>query len=165
MQLQAYAACDHPDVREAVRAEFLRLVRFVQGASGAPDDAVQACLARGMLMNVGAAMDLEGVDADWARTAWTHPPVCECYSVNNTAREVGGVFGVAVLASVFSAVGLSTPLAFVDGMVAAVWVGAAIVGTGVFAALAIPGRRAVVQQSLAFAAIDSYEEAEVELAS
>jgi len=44
------------------------LVRFVQGASGAPDDAVQACLARGMLMNVGAAMDLEGVDADWART-------------------------------------------------------------------------------------------------
>jgi AcrR family transcriptional regulator len=45
IQLQAYAACDDPDVREAVRVEFLRLVRFVQGASGAPDDAVQG-LAR-----------------------------------------------------------------------------------------------------------------------
>ncbi|MCJ7796938.1 MAG: hypothetical protein MUQ56_09265 [Thermoleophilia bacterium] len=42
-------------------------MRFVQGASGAPDDAVQAWLAQGMLTNVGAAMDLEGVDEDWAR--------------------------------------------------------------------------------------------------
>ena len=67
MQLQAYAACDDPNIRAAVRTEFVRLVRFVQAASGAPDDAVQAWLARGMLMNVGAAMDLEVVDEDWAR--------------------------------------------------------------------------------------------------
>ena len=45
--------------------------------------------------------------------------------VNNTVREVGGVFGVAVLASVFSAVGgYLTPASFVNGLIAALWVGA-----------------------------------------
>ena len=49
--------------------------------------------------------------------------------VNNTVREVGGVFGVAVLASVFSAAGgYATPQSFVDGMVPAIWVGAVAVG-------------------------------------
>ena len=67
MQLQAYAACEDDDVRETVRAEFVQLVRFVQDASGAPDVAVRAWLAEGMLMNVGAAMDLAAVPADWAR--------------------------------------------------------------------------------------------------
>ena len=67
MQLQAHAACEDPDVRAAVREEFLRLVRFVQSASGAPDDAVRPWLAEGMLMNAAAAMDLSQIDADWAR--------------------------------------------------------------------------------------------------
>jgi len=67
MQMQAYAACDDPEVRLAVREEFVRLVRFVQTASGAPDAAVRTWLAEGMLMNVGAAMDLGGVQEDWAR--------------------------------------------------------------------------------------------------
>ena len=41
---------------------------------------------------------------------------------NNTIREVGGVFGVAILASVFSANGGTRAReAFVDGMVPAVW--------------------------------------------
>jgi len=60
---------------------------------------------------------------------------------NNTIREVGGVFGVAVLASVFSALGgYATPQAFVDGLVPAVWVGAAVVSAGAFVALLIPAR-------------------------
>ena len=67
MQLQAHAACEDPDVRAAVREEFLRLVRFVQSASGAPDEAVRPWLAEGMLMNASAAMDLGQVDEDWAR--------------------------------------------------------------------------------------------------
>jgi AcrR family transcriptional regulator len=67
MQMQAYAAGDDPEVRDAVREEFLRLVRFVQSASGASDEAVRGWLAFGMLMNVAAAMDLSEVDADWAR--------------------------------------------------------------------------------------------------
>lgn len=59
----------------------------------------------------------------------------------NAIREIGGVFGVAVLASVFSANGsYTTPVAFVDGLVPAVWAGAAIVAIGAVVALALPGR-------------------------
>jgi MFS family permease len=58
---------------------------------------------------------------------------------NNAIREIGGVFGVAVLASVFSANGsYLSPTAYVAGLVPAVWVGAAIVGVGAVVALAIP---------------------------
>lgn len=67
MQLQAYVACDDEEVCEVVREEFIRLVRFVQSASGASDDEIRPWLSFGMLMNVGAALDLSNLDADWAR--------------------------------------------------------------------------------------------------
>ena len=58
---------------------------------------------------------------------------------NNAIRELGGVFGVAVLAGVFAAYGsFQSPGSFTDGLVAATWVGAAVVGAGAFASLAIP---------------------------
>src|SRR5262245_31137446 len=57
-------------------------------------------------------------------------------------RELGGVFGVAVLASIFAHYGgYGLPQHFVDGMQPAVWVGAIIVGLGALAALAIPSQR------------------------
>ncbi len=57
---------------------------------------------------------------------------------NNAIRELGGVFGVAVLASVFSAYGgYRTPDTFVNGMNAAVWIGAGVVLLGAVAAFAI----------------------------
>ena len=60
---------------------------------------------------------------------------------NNAIREIGGVFGVAVLASVFSANGsYLTPQAYVDGLAPAVWVGAVVVAVGAVVALAIPAR-------------------------
>jgi EmrB/QacA subfamily drug resistance transporter len=59
----------------------------------------------------------------------------------NTIREVGGVFGVAVLAAIFSANGdYSTPAAYVAGLQPAIAVGAVVVGIGALAALAIPAR-------------------------
>jgi EmrB/QacA subfamily drug resistance transporter len=62
--------------------------------------------------------------------------------VNNTIREVGGVFGIAVLASVFSATGsYLSGQAFVDGLVPAVWVGATAVALAGVAAVLIPGRK------------------------
>ena len=67
MQMQAYAACGDEEIRDVVRDEMLRLVNFVQSASGAPEAAIREWLAYGMLMNVVAAMDLTKVDADWAR--------------------------------------------------------------------------------------------------
>ena len=61
---------------------------------------------------------------------------------NNAIREIGGVFGVAILASVFSAAGgYASPQAFVNGLVPAVWLGAAVLGLGTLAAIAIPSRR------------------------
>jgi EmrB/QacA subfamily drug resistance transporter len=61
---------------------------------------------------------------------------------NNAIRELGGVFGVAVLASVFSSYGgYESGTTFVDGLTPAVWAGAAVVGLGAFAALLIPRRR------------------------
>jgi predicted MFS family arabinose efflux permease len=60
---------------------------------------------------------------------------------NNAIRELGGVFGVAVLAAVFTANGsYVTPQAFVDGLIPAMQVGALVVALGAAAALALPGR-------------------------
>jgi EmrB/QacA subfamily drug resistance transporter len=60
---------------------------------------------------------------------------------NNAIREVGGVFGVAVLASVFASYGgYGTPQSFVDGLTPAIWVGAVVVGVGALISLLIPGR-------------------------
>ncbi|HEY3956533.1 MAG TPA: MFS transporter [Streptosporangiaceae bacterium] len=62
---------------------------------------------------------------------------------NNAIRELGGVFGIAVLASVFSARGgYASGVSFAHGLDAAVWVGAAIVAAAAAAAVLIPRRRA-----------------------
>jgi len=61
---------------------------------------------------------------------------------NNAIRELGGVFGVAVLAAIFAhAGGYRTPETFVNGMSTAVYAGAAVVALGAIAAFAIPKRR------------------------
>jgi EmrB/QacA subfamily drug resistance transporter len=59
----------------------------------------------------------------------------------NAIRELGGVFGVAVLASVWSHYGgYATGESYVDGMNPALWIGAAVVLAGAVAAFAIPRR-------------------------
>jgi len=64
----------------------------------------------------------------------------------NAIREVGGVLGIAVLASVFSAHGsYASPEAFTDGMTAAIWVGAAVLAVGALLALLVPGKGAARQ--------------------
>ena len=69
---------------------------------------------------------------------------------SNTIREIGGVFGVAVLAAVFSANGsYGSPQTYVDGLIPAVWVGAFIVGLGAIAALVLPARTSVVPGAVA----------------
>ena len=61
---------------------------------------------------------------------------------NNAIRELGGVFGVAVRASIFSHYGgYQSGQAFVDGLTPALWVGAIVVALGAVAALMIPRRR------------------------
>jgi EmrB/QacA subfamily drug resistance transporter len=61
---------------------------------------------------------------------------------NNAIRELGGVFGIAVLGAVFSARGgYATGASFVAGLSPAVWVGGAAVLAAAGAALALPRLR------------------------
>jgi EmrB/QacA subfamily drug resistance transporter len=70
---------------------------------------------------------------------------------NNAIRELGGVFGVAVLASIFSANGgYATGQSYVDGLIPAMQVGAVVVAFGALAALGLGGRTRVVTDSEAF---------------
>jgi predicted MFS family arabinose efflux permease len=60
----------------------------------------------------------------------------------NALRELGGVFGVAVLASVFASHGgYTSPHAFGLGLRPAVWVGAAVVGVSAAVLLIVPRHR------------------------
>jgi EmrB/QacA subfamily drug resistance transporter len=59
---------------------------------------------------------------------------------NSSVRELGGVFGVALLAAVFANQGAyGSPQAFVDGFGPALWVGSALSVAGIAAALLAPG--------------------------
>jgi EmrB/QacA subfamily drug resistance transporter len=72
---------------------------------------------------------------------------------NNAIREVGGVFGVAVLATIFSRVGgYQSSAAFVHGVTTAVYVGAGLVALGAVAAAFIPSSRRVREGAVAMAA-------------
>jgi hypothetical protein len=76
---------------------------------------------------------------------------------SSTLRELGGVFGVALLAAVFARRGIyGSPRLFIDGFTAALWVGAGLSALGMVAAALSPGRRpgsapVVPEPALAFA--------------
>ena len=75
LQLHAHAASpESPEIREAMRAGFARLHAVISEASGAPADEVQRFFARGMLLNVIAALDIWELDEPWARLL-VAPPV------------------------------------------------------------------------------------------
>jgi AcrR family transcriptional regulator len=65
-QMQAYAACDDPDVREICRRGYGRLVEHVEAVSGFPSEEVRNFFAIGMLLNVIASMELLGSKEKWA---------------------------------------------------------------------------------------------------
>jgi AcrR family transcriptional regulator len=68
LQMQAYAACDDPEIRAATRAGFKKLWELTERLTGLPFQEVVDFFAIGMLMNVAAAMDLPAVDERW--TSW-----------------------------------------------------------------------------------------------
>jgi AcrR family transcriptional regulator len=68
LQMQAYAACDDPEVRDATRSGFKGLWELTERLTGLPYQRVVDFFAVGMLMNVAAAMDLPAVDERW--TSW-----------------------------------------------------------------------------------------------
>jgi AcrR family transcriptional regulator len=68
LQMQAYAACDDPEIREVTRAGYKKLWELTERLTGLPFQRVVDFFAVGMLMNVAAAMDLPSVDERW--TSW-----------------------------------------------------------------------------------------------
>jgi len=58
VQLQAYAACADPDVRDVVRVEFSALHQRVRELSGASTEELHHFFANGMLLNVAAAIEM-----------------------------------------------------------------------------------------------------------
>jgi AcrR family transcriptional regulator len=68
LQMQAYAACDDPEVRATTRAGFKALWELTERLTGLPFQQVVDFFAVGMLMNVAAALDLPSVDERW--TSW-----------------------------------------------------------------------------------------------
>ena len=79
LQMQAYAACDDAEIGEVTRREFGRLWREVARLSGQDDACLSEFFAKGMLMNVLAAMDAPSHPSQWVQAcippAWLHPPV------------------------------------------------------------------------------------------
>jgi EmrB/QacA subfamily drug resistance transporter len=74
----------------------------------------------------------------------------------NAIRELGGVLGIAVLATVFTSHGsYASPQAFVNGLVPAMWVGVAVLGVAALAAAALPfGARSQATEAPAVAAAE-----------
>src|ERR1700751_4572032 len=68
LQMQIYAACGDPEIREAARTGYKHLWEMVERITGLPFQTVVDFFAVGMLMNVGAALDLPSVDERW--TSW-----------------------------------------------------------------------------------------------
>lgn len=72
MQMQAYAACEDPEIRDATRTGFRKLWEQIERITGLPYQTVVDFFAVGMLMNVAAAMNLPEVDGRW--TSWCPKP-------------------------------------------------------------------------------------------
>jgi len=65
-QMQAYAASDDPEIRDAVRRGYGELVEYVERVSGMPTERVAHFFAKGMLLNVMASLDLLQAPEGWA---------------------------------------------------------------------------------------------------
>jgi EmrB/QacA subfamily drug resistance transporter len=75
-------------------------------------------------------------------SAVSRSDVGKASGVFNTFRQLGGVFGIAILVAVFTATGnFLSPLEFCDGFVPAIGISAALSLVGAIAGLAIPVRR------------------------
>jgi AcrR family transcriptional regulator len=67
MQLHAYAASEDPDVRRVTRRAFAELWRLVAETSGLEEERIVLFFAKGMLLNVIAAMDATDLSEAWVR--------------------------------------------------------------------------------------------------
>jgi AcrR family transcriptional regulator len=64
-QMQAYAACDDPEIAAVVREGYGRLVAHCEDLGATPEQ-VAGFFAKGMLMNVMASMGLPAAGHEWS---------------------------------------------------------------------------------------------------
>jgi EmrB/QacA subfamily drug resistance transporter len=106
-----------------------------------PDVAYSSLIAPFVVAGVGMALFFAPV-ANVVLSAVRPEEEGQASGANNAIRELGGVFGVAVLAAIFAHTGgYETGQAFSDGMNTAVAAGAGVVALGAIAAFTIPSRR------------------------
>jgi AcrR family transcriptional regulator len=67
LQLQGFAACGDPEVRDAVRDGFGRMWQMVAETTGLDPVTIKAFLSFGMLLNNGAALQVAEMDEPWAQ--------------------------------------------------------------------------------------------------
>jgi AcrR family transcriptional regulator len=79
LQLQGFAACGDPEVRDTVRDSFGRMWQTVAETTGLDPVTIKAFVAFGMLLNNGAALEIGGLDQPWAQGVRTriHPGLFE----------------------------------------------------------------------------------------
>jgi AcrR family transcriptional regulator len=65
-QMQAYSACDDPDICRVVREGYGDLVAYAERVSGLPPADISAFFAQGMLLNVLASMHVHTNPEPWA---------------------------------------------------------------------------------------------------
>jgi MFS family permease len=104
---------------------------------------------------LGVALTVAGVGTSFcfptvANAVMSSVPPAEAgvaSGTNSSFRELGGVFGVAVLAAVFAHDGVySSQHAFFDRFGAALWVGVGLSALGVVAALLAPARSEITER-------------------
>lgn len=71
-QLQMYAACHDPEVRDCARAGFRTLYQLVERVSDAAPEELVMFFAMGMLCNLSAALQLGEIDEPWAQILSTN---------------------------------------------------------------------------------------------
>ncbi len=102
---------------------------------------IMAGTGMALVISPSASMILESVRDDEAGQA---------SGAAATLREVGGVLGVAVMATVFQSAGsYASPQAYSDGVVAALPVAVGVLALGAIAAAALPGKRWMAERAAA----------------
>ena len=110
---------------------------FWMGLVATPTIAYRDLVAPFIIAGVGMALFFAPM-ANVVLSAVGRKEEGQASGANNAIRELGGVFGVAVLAAVFAGQGgYGSGQQFVDGMNPAVMIGAALVAVGAIAAFAI----------------------------
>jgi AcrR family transcriptional regulator len=66
LQMQMYAACAEPEIRQVAQDGYGELVRFVETRTGASPGRISRFFGKGMVTNVLAAMQVEDAGFDWA---------------------------------------------------------------------------------------------------